>query len=421
MNYFNEMISSIKDLVKIDSVEKPATGDKPFGQGVYDALKYMLDLGEKFGFESINYDNYIGEIVWRGGEENLGILCHLDVVPVGNLSDWKYPPFSATEVDGKIYGRGTMDDKSPAVCILYCMKQLKDEGFKPKKTIKLILGCDEESGWECIAHYKKVAKMPETGFSPDADFPVLYAEKGILHAEFTFDASDKLKEIIGGVRANVVCDYVRCLAPTDKNLIKKYGLETDGDYIVGRGITAHGSTPEKGKNAIEPMLKYLADLGIIDKEVPQKLFDDVLGLKKLEDETGKLTMSPDVIEGKEGKIKIIVDFRYPCTLKPDFMLETIAKIGKYTVLEHQLPLYNDKNSDMIQTLLKIYNETTGENAQPIAIGGGTYARALPVGTAFGPQFMGEEETIHQPNEYIKIENLKLCYEMYKKAVYELSK
>ncbi len=424
MNYFSEMIKSVKELVKIDSVETAPVGNMPFGKGVYDALKYMLDLGESFGFKSINYDNYVGEIVWGDDDDNaMAILCHLDVVPVGNLSDWKYPPFSAEEVDGKIYGRGTTDDKAPAVCVLYCLKALKDQGFKPSKTIKLILGCDEESGWECIEHYKKVAKMPEFGFSPDAGFPVLYAEKGILHAEFSFKYDQTaLFEISGGTRPNVVCDYATCV--TSKyapDLIEKLGLTWEEGQITARGVTAHGSTPEKGKNALLPLLTYLAETQVIDKSVVDKLFNDSLKLKELNDDTGYLTMSPDIIRKEGDNLVVTVDFRYPSTFNGDYILQRVSEIAPIKVLGHQLPLYNDKNGKMIQTLLGIYNKTMGTNLEPLAIGGGTYARALKIGTAFGPEFPDEEETIHQPNEYISIKNLELCFKMYKEAIYELTK
>ena len=174
---------NIIKLCSIPSIQAPALEGMPFGKAISDALIFTLDLAKDMGFETVNYDGYVGEVIWKGeeGEQTMGILCHLDVVKEGRLADWKYPPFTPTEEDGKIYARGTLDDKGPTICVLHMLKELKDEGFKPKKTIKLILGCNEESGWECMKHYKKVAKMPDFGFSPDGAFPVLYAEKGIFH------------------------------------------------------------------------------------------------------------------------------------------------------------------------------------------------------------------------------------------------
>ena len=418
-NYFEEIKKSLKKLISIPSVEGKPDGDKPFGKDVYDALDYTLSLAQSLGFETVNYDNYIGEAVYGEGED-LAILVHLDVVPAGKLSEWKHPPFSATEENGRIYGRGAMDDKGPAITCLYAMKALKDQGFVPKKKIKLIFGCNEESGWKCIEHYKKVAKFPDYGFSPDADFPVLYAEKGILHVEFSFPVPETIAFLKGGDRVNMVCDRVEAVAPFDRKAAEKYGVKTENGKLVTLGKSAHGSTPEKGVNALRPMLAYLEEAAGLPETARKYLFEDALSLKSLSDDTGRLTMSPDVAEIRDGKLFITVDFRYPSTADGQKILDTLKQISDYTVISHQLPLYNDKNGFLIQTLLSVYNETTGEHAEPIAIGGGTYARALKEGTAFGPQMAGEEETIHQPNEYVTEENLRLQFIMYKEAIRRLS-
>ena len=418
--YLSDIKKSLKELIQIPSVEDTPAKDMPFGKGVHDALIYTLELAKQLGFETKNYDNYIGEAIWGEGEE-MAILTHLDVVPVGKESDWIYPPFSGEEVDGKIYGRGTMDDKGPAIVCLYCMKALKDEGYVPNKKIKLIFGCNEESGWRCIDHYNKVAKMPEFGFSPDADFPVLYAEKGILHVGFKFDNELDLEHIAGGDRINVVCDKCEAIAPFIESLAEVYGVKSIDEKLYTYGKTAHGSTPDKGINAISAMICYLEAAELVSPRIREYLFEDKLGLTKINDDTGYLTLSPDVISIKNGKIYICVDIRYPSTYDGEKLKEQLKEIAPYDVLSHQLPLYNDKEGFLIKTLLNIYNETMGTKLEPMAIGGGTYARALKNGTAFGPEVPGEESTIHQPNEYVTIDNLKLQCVMYKKAIKELTK
>ncbi len=425
MKELQQIKQGIIEICSIDSVQSAPEAGKPFGAGVYQALEYALNEGKRMGFETINYDGYIGEIIWRGTKDGepgmtMGILCHLDVVKPGRLSDWKYPPFTPTEENGKIYARGTTDDKGPAIIVLHVLNALKQEGFVPEKTIKLILGCNEESGWGCIAHYNKVAKMPDFGFSPDGDFPVLYAEKGIVHANYTFDCSEKIKELAGGEMANMVCDYAYAIAPIDNVLIQKHGLTITGEKIESFGKSAHGSMPERGVNAIDTLLLYLTELNLVDSHVHDALFKDKFNLKQLQDETGKLTMSPNVIRAGNKKLKISVDFRYPATLNPDEMLEKLANISPKTFeSHHQKPLYNKKDGHLIQTLLKIYNEETGENREPMAIGGGTYARALPIGVAFGPEFPGEDACIHQPNEFISVEHIKTVFKIYKRAIKEL--
>ena len=420
-NTFEEMKNSLKTLVSIPSVESEALPNMPFGKGVFDALDYFLSLADSFGFKTINYDNYIGEVDFGDGKEEIAILCHLDVVPAGDLTKWTYPPFSATEANGKIYGRGTTDDKGPAMVCLYCMKELKDEGYVPNKKIRLILGCNEESGWKCIEHFNKVASFPDYGFSPDADFPVIYAEKGILHAEFCFNAlSSELKDVNGGERINVVCDKCEAIAPLNEFFMKQCGVREENGKIVATGVSAHGSTPEKGENAIGKMVSYLEATGMIDGRIGDYLFKDKMGLKELKDETGNLTMSPDLIRKEGDRIFVSVDFRYPSLLDGEKLIEALKLIAPVRILSHQKPLFNDKNGFLVTTLLNVYNEATGENAKPLAIGGGTYARALKYGTAFGPEIAGEDCHIHEPDEFVSINNLGLQFKVYKKAIKALS-
>ena len=190
--YFDETVEFIVEILQYASTQGEPEEGAPFGKETAACLSAFLAKAESFGFETKNYDGYIGEVIFGEGEP-FAILAHLDVVPAGD--GWKYPPFGGVINDDlsdsgvagkKIWGRGALDDKSPAVCCLYALKALKDEGITPKRQIKLILGCNEESGWQCIEHYKKVATLPKEGFTPDADFPVIYAEKGILHFTLSF-------------------------------------------------------------------------------------------------------------------------------------------------------------------------------------------------------------------------------------------
>ncbi len=411
---FDDVAKSISQIVKINSSQKAPEDGAPFGKGAAECLEAFLKLAASFGFETKNYDNYAGEVIFGSGED-FAILAHLDVVPAG--SGWTHDPFGGEidYVNKKIWGRGTMDDKGPAVIALYCMKALKDEGFKPKKTVKLIVGCNEENGWECIKHYNEKAKMPETGFSPDADFPVIYAEKGILQLKLKFPAAKGFKNLTGGERANMVCDLCGVEAPVDKLKLQALNLSAENGKIVSRGKSAHGSTPDEGINAISPILKYLGLDGM-----HSLLFEDGFNLSGFEDVTGKLTFSPDVIESDEKGIYVTCDIRYPATYTKEQVLEAVAAKGvPYEILHCQSPLYNDAECKLISTLCGVYNEVTGKSLKPIAIGGGTYARALKCGAAFGPEEYGEENTIHQANEYITFEKIEKCLKIYKLAIERL--
>ncbi len=420
-NYLDDCIQSIREIVRIDSSQAAALPGMPFGKGVADCLEYFLKLAQSFGFETNNYDNYIGEAIFGEGEE-FAVLCHLDVVPAGK--GWTKDPFGGQIEDGKLYGRGTMDDKGPAVICLYALKALKDAGFRPKKKIKLIVGCNEESGWECIAHYKKVAHMPDVGFTPDAEFPAIYAEKGILHFEMRFDLHDApFTALSGGERANMVCDFV-CAegAPFDPERAALCGVEAQGSDLIARGVSAHASTPEKGVNALEKMLRYLAPLHPQLERAHALLFDDCRGLKQLCDETGSLTLSPNVVRYEQGALCIVADIRYPATYTQESICKRLDSFGVPYSLQHcQLPLYNDKDGFLISTLQRVYREKTGREEAPLAIGGGTYARALKNGAGFGPQFSDEDSTIHQKDEYISLQNVRKLLEIYTAAIEALTK
>lgn len=405
------MLDRLYELLKIRSVKEPATVDAPFGLGVKNALLYTLSLAESFGFETKNYDNYIGEVVWGQGKP-FGVLCHLDVVPEGDLKEWNTDPYTPTVIDGKLYARGALDDKSGAISVLYAMKALLDGGYVPKREIHLILGCDEESGWGCIDHYNEVATLPEEGISPDADFPVIYAEKGIVHIKYKFKKSPDLVWIKGGTRANVVCDKVVAKVKKARLYDGYHGILVDGDTLTALGVAAHGSTPEKGKNAMDEMVFALENQGLLKTGMHAKLFEDLFGLKSLQDETGYLTFSPDLIESDGDYVYVTVDVRYPSTLKKDFIMEKLSLISDFEITNFQEPLFSAKDSGLVATLCDIYSEITGEKCLPIAIGGGTYARALKNGVAFGPSNGEEGDSIHKPNEYVTLKTIDLMNAVY---------
>ena len=405
--YFSNAISTLKEWIKIKSVKSPSENGAPFGLGVFAMLEKALADAKSLGFEINNYDGYVGEVVFGSGEDSKGlaILCHLDVVPEGDLSLWDYSPYSAEEKDGYLYGRGVVDDKGAAALCLFALKELKDEGFIPSKKIKLILGCDEESGWGCIDHYNKVAVMPQLGFSPDGDFPVIYAEKGIYHIKYTFPISNRVQNIAGGDRINVVCD--KCF------------VKIDNEEIVFNGVSAHGSTPELGDNAIKKALKALVDKNLFSEQAYEHLFNGRL-FEKFSDESGKLTFSPNVIKKVGDCVEILVDVRYPVHYKLEEVNVPLKKIGEFEIEEHKAPLYADKNGALVKTLNAVYEKHTGEKAVSQVTGGGTYARALKTGVAFGPVFDGGA-VCHVPNERMKISDLEKCYYIYKDAIKELSK
>lgn len=417
-----QTVKSISESIRFDSSLTHATSATPFGKGAADCLAHFLALARSFGFETHNYDNYCGEVIFGDGPE-FAILAHLDVVPAGN--GWTKDPFGGEVADGKIWGRGAIDDKGPVMCVLYALKALKDEGFSPKRKIKFIVGCNEENGWACIEHYNEVATMPEEGFSPDGNFPVIYAEKGILHVRLHFPMDEKSPFFFleGGSGANMVCD--ECSA-TPRTLTltraRELGLEICNKKIIAHGKSAHGSTPELGQNAILPILEFFAGKSERVRYIIDCLFHDFHHITELEDETGRLTLSPNMIKYRKGEVQVICDIRYPATIPYAEVIERINRIGvKYETIRHQAPLMQDKNGALVQTLLNAYEQVTGRHEAPLAIGGGTYARALKNGVAFGPEMEGDEPVMHQADEYITIDRVKLLLDVYKAAIEALTK
>ena len=432
--YFDQIVQSTVEILRFDSSQKPAVNGCPFGKETADCLAYFLEIAQGMGFETRNYDNYVGEVIFGEGKD-FAILAHLDVVPAG--SGWKYPPFGGVINDDpsdggvlgtKIWGRGAMDDKAPAIACLYALKAIKDQGIVPHRTFKLIVGCNEESGWKCIEHYNKVAVMPEEGFTPDADFPAIYAEKGILHFATYFPINQPpMSALNAGERVNMVCDRAEItLTRKAAGALIGYQNSVDGtslsydnttNILTVSGKSAHGSTPDKGANALGAALAFLGSVSADCRKAYDLLFADTMGLKTLCDETGRLTMSPDVATFKDGILTVTTDVRFPATYPLSAVTDKLDRSGvQYEIVNYQAPLYNDPNGKLIKTLMGVYNAATGKNDKAIAIGGGTYARALKCGCAFGPELPDTEPTIHQANEYVTLDALRFMSKIYYEAI-----
>lgn len=451
-----ELIKSTQEVIKIKSVlEEPQAG-MPFGPGVARVLTKALEIAKKLGFKTVNMDGYIGYAEYGEGEDYVGVLGHLDVVPEGD--GWIYPPYEAVIADGKIFGRGTMDDKAPLIAALYGLKALKDLNLPLTKKVRVIFGTNEESGCGDMAYYFQRENLPVSGFTPDGHYPIIYAEKGFTMFEVVKNLSCKgdsdirIVYIKGGHRANMVPDYCEAgvVAPVMERVIKaaeefavqngidlKTEIKDDLIIIKSRGFAAHGSLPELGKNAIMQMFKFLGRLPVGKCDIADLLefFNTYVGLETegesfgvgLEDkESGKLSFNVGTISMTEDKFTMALNLRYPVTYKYEDMMtpfnERIKNIGlKIENMLHQKPLFFPTDHPLIKTLQKVYTEQTGKEATLLAIGGGTYAKEMPNIVAFGPIFPGEPDLDHQANEYIKIEHLLLNAKIYAHSIYELAK
>ncbi len=439
--YENEFIKITTELLKIPTLldeYNPDNKEAPFGKDIRKALDTFLDIAKQDGFKVKNIDNYAGHIEIGEGDEIIGILGHLDVVPVGG--QWKHPPFSATLEDGKIYARGAMDDKGPSVAAYIAMKMLKDNDIKINKKIRLILGCDEETGMRGLDYYLKHEKMPDIGFAPDAEFPLIYAEKGIFNFDFLAEYEDELIESMNaGERYNVVPD--ECTAVLKKDLKSEFIAYINKNNIRGRvenntyttfGHNAHAATPEKGVNAIYLMVDFLKEhsqapfIKFIAKYLNFDHYGKNLGLAITHKEMKNLTNNLGFIKYDGKFVHLGCNMRYP--INYDFangekIMETAAKEFslEYRGKLNHVPHYISPEDPLIKTLHKAYIKYTGDTKTEImTIGGGTYARQLKKAVAFGAAFPGAEELAHQPDEYLDIKEMLKAIAIYAESLENLS-
>lgn len=444
-----DLINKTVELLQINSelTEFDANSKTPFGKGINDALEYMLNLAKKDGFKTLNADGYAGHIEYGEKEEYIGIAGHLDVVPAG--SGWDYPPYEGKIVDGKIYARGAMDDKGPSMAAYFAMKIIKELNLPLKKRIKFILGTDEETAWRGISYYfDKFPEQPSFGIIPDSDFPLTYAEKGIVGVNVSIEVKEKnsLLSFSSGLVANMVPDVAKAilddLSLKDQylNYLKTHNYQGEAVIIDQKlhlkitGKSAHGSLPEKGVNAAYLLIEFFNEVGLnndfIDL-VNSYLLNDLegkkIGVDHTDEETGSVTINAGVFKTNNDIFEIDLNVRYPNGVSYEDFIKKInnafnsigatVKVGK-----NQKKLYVDPNSKEIKTLINVYRKHTNDlDAKPMTTGGGTYARAMANSVAFGPTFPNKPSYIHQKNEYIEVEDLLKATAIYAESLYELAR
>ncbi|QMU99337.1 Sapep family Mn(2+)-dependent dipeptidase [Borrelia sp. A-FGy1] len=432
------------ELIKFNSITSFPLKNKPFGEQIDLCLDKVLAIAQGIGFKDYKAkDGYYGFADIGEGKELIGILGHVDVVDAGNVSQWQSDPFKLNFRDGNIYARGILDDKGPLVAVLYAFRLLAMEGFAFKKKFRIIFGTDEETLWRCIDHYKKREVLPDFSFTPDADFPVVNAEKGLL--QFDIISNEKFfMDFNLGTGYNVIpeeCSFeIRDFNKDDfRSLLDGFGDSIRYKFcennVVIRGVAAHASLPELGVNVAPYALSIIKTLGAYANFIKffedkigftingEKLFGKVLGDMK----SGKLTLCLTKMSlSKTSNQVLSFDMRYPV----DYKKENLVSLIKDSLIPYSLnynevsyldPMYIDSDSSFVKTLIEVYKDFTGESyARPIAIGGATYSRALKNCVAFGPLFNGSVSTAHQTNEYMKESDLLKLVSIYKEAIKRLN-
>ena len=387
-----EMIANIGRLVAIDSQLGTPEEGRPFGQGPAMVLDEALKIADELGFKTVNLDNYCGYAEIGEGDDIIGIAGHLDIVPAGG--GWTHDPFKLTREGDYVYGRGTTDDKGPVMEALYAMKLLRDSGVKLNKRIRLIMGCNEETGSKCMEHYNKVAEELSCGFTPDASFPCIHGEKGM----FSMMAHSKNTRIIS---------------------------------MNAKGVPAHASTPTLGVNAAGVTFECLEKAGFEDDFV--KFYNSHLGTAcdgsgiglKCEDTYGNLTFCNGIVKTENGEITCTIDIRFPVTLKTDDIRKMCEgkledENGRIELLGGENPLFFPRESALVTALYKAYTDVTGDTEnQPLVIGGGTYAKSLKNIIAFGPEKPGIDYRIHGADEFMLVSGMEEDVYLYMEAIKNL--
>ena len=443
------MIACLRESIQIPSVRGDAEAEAPYGFQVRRCLDHALDTARSLGFRTQNVDGHLGWCEYGDGEEMTAVLGHLDVVPAGD--GWTCDPFGGEIRDGKIWGRGTTDDKGPTIAALFALAALRDSGLPLRRRVRLLFGCNEETGSTDVNYYlSHGGEIPVTGFTPDGEYPVINGEKGIVNVTFAREYAQsgdlRLLSLHGGTAANVVPAHasakLRCSRELAERLAKLHApklcfTQTDyGIFLEAEGVSAHGSTPELGENAVGRLLLALDTLPLsgeladavhfLAANLGMQTDGSALGIALRDEICGGLTLNLGTLEADERHLTLKINYRYPVTgdyagcapiLNARFAEASFTRVSEV----HKPKLYVPGDSPLVQSLLKVYREQTGQAGAPKSIGGGTYAKALPNILAFGPVFPGDEVREHKPDEYIEIKNLLKNAQIIAAAMYELAK
>ncbi|WP_213360090.1 Sapep family Mn(2+)-dependent dipeptidase [Enterococcus gallinarum] len=419
-----DFLNLLKQVMQVPSVKSEPMPQAPYGTETRRVLSLVMEKSAAFGFGTKVIDDAIGYAQWGPeGSDYIGILGHLDVVPAG--SDWDFPPFDLSEKDGRLYGRGILDNKGPIISCLYGMKLLKELGHQPKKNLRIIFGTDEESGMSDVPHYLAAEQPPVFGFTPDCKYPVVYGERGIVNVALHFPLPDDELQQLTSFQGDQFRDHV----PDDLSV-----SIADQKFEV-TGKRSPSNAPELGENAISILAAQLAEKQTIPPTIQsyfrwicqsfhQQHFGEGIDLALADEDSGKLILTPVVIQKSLAGLVMEVAFRYPVTVTETDVLSRLKRqlpIGVELEVIRSIPGFcRDKESTEIAKLSTIYHTVTGNDPKPVTTTGATYARKMPNILAFGPSFPGQKGIAHNKNEYMDSADLRMNLEIYMRSIKALT-
>ncbi len=415
LDYKEDILKDLDELIKIESVSSQGS-EMPAK-----ALEWILQKSENMGFSTKNINGIAGHAEYGYGDEIAAVLTHVDVVPAGD--GWSVEPFALTEKNGRLYGRGVVDDKGPAIIALYCFKALKDNHIIPDRKLRLIFGAAEEIGMNDMETYFQSEQMPDMAFTPDSEYGICTCEKGILQLKISLDENENryLKNFHSGMAVNAVPSKADAFVDREFNAV---------------GKASHGSTPELGVNAAVNLIKTLSDIygysslgnlcTFLGKEIGSETNGQTLGISCSDEQSGNLTVNLGIVDIDENQSHAFIDIRYPVTADFNDIIRQISEKAapyslKVDIYNHEPPLYAAENSPVIDILKNAYKTVTGEDAKIYSTGGGTYARTLKnKGVAFGPMFEGDISNLHDVDESIDKENFFKHSQICLEAIYQFA-
>ncbi|WP_281223167.1 M20 family metallopeptidase [Photobacterium sanguinicancri] len=433
----DDYIQAVQHLVSMPSVYQDDESNTPFGQPIDDCLTATLAFCETLGFSTYkDPEGYYGYAEIGQGEQMIGVLGHLDVVPVGELSAWDSDPFAADIRDGRIYGRGTQDDKGPTIAAMFAVKALQACDVAFTKRVRFIFGTDEETLWRCIDRYCAKEEIPQCGFTPDSAFPLIHAEKMLIQSYLKCSGDVDLSLKCGGA-LNAVPELARYQGPLLEELVAAldqmgFDFSCEDDELTVFGKAAHSASADtKGVNAIARLCMALAKVGVehpMVRFIAEQVGEDANAKEifgSVEDVSGRLTFNVAQLDINETNSQCGIDIRVPVTFSKDDYDNDIKAVSEQYDLQYEefdvLPsLYMPADSPIIQSLMKAYQDISGDmESKPMTSGGATYARAMPNCVAYGAIFPGREKVEHMPNEYLIIDDMLKAMNVYANAIYQL--
>ena len=355
------LFDGLRRMVAIPSIRGKEEPDAPFGRGPKQALEEVLKIATELGFHTKNIDDKIGYAEYgenRADGAYYGVFGHVDVMPLGE--GWNSPPLSLTLREGKLFGRGTLDNKGPILSNLYALYVLKENGVTFDRPVRIVFGTNEETGFGCVKHYLTKEIPPTFGWTPDCKWPVVYGERGRLKVRVSLPES----------RVADLYDFA------NRKLLH---------------------TNHRGE-----------ELGIAYQ-------DEDFGMMQLRGETFG-------IEENQHYVEWTMCYPASCT-KSDLLNQITAQLPEKATLEvisHWAPVLYDKSSKYVQALQQVYTDVTKSDSIPVTTTGGTYAKIIPNIIAYGPSFPGQRDIAHLPNEWIGVKDLETDTIIYGLALLALS-